>query len=52
MKGCGKDFEVWHYDQDGIPTHSETLECGFEQSDDSKTTSRICCDCAEEALNE
>jgi hypothetical protein len=29
MKGCGKDFEVWHYDQDGIPTHSETLECGF-----------------------
>jgi len=26
---CGKDFERWYYDENGVPSHSETLECGF-----------------------
>lgn len=29
VEGCGRDFEVWSYDENGMPYCPETLECGF-----------------------
>ena len=41
-KGCGKDFEIWYYDQDGIPTHSETMECDeYDLCDECKKDVKV-----------